>query len=938
MKFKFKNEEGIQKMSFKYSKYKVFKTLSLVMMSILIIFSTVFTSRLEKNTATAKSNDVAWQNNNGEIKLGTSEEDSTLVYSKASSDKFGTFEESEKTRAYEKVTAASALSADEIKKIKNIIYNGYGSSRLKGTLSDDAFYKKTQQAIWKVFNKEATDETGMLEAPENLQLAVYKNAEGSILVGASLMDGEAKVDLSKVKSSVYLTKKWTESDDDSATFELQTLTASGEWKLADVKDATKTIEADEDEKDSTVVWKDVSGYPSDYRIVEKSADRDEIVSDKGNGTKENPFVIERKVSEKAENIMSDFLRANAVSTSGGKTGKFTLKKLDEQGKSLAGAKFTLANGGDYKQEKTSTNDKTGITFDNIPTGTYTLKEVEAPAGYEVAKDYYTITVDTYGIAQAKYVSTASDDVVSGAKPASTTTVVQPRSTQPRAVQAAKTSGVVTVESYDLKPSATRQSSASKYPPVWATSGDLMTMTFKLKVNDGTKPGDSFTIKLDDKLSPTGIRERILPPVPLTANGEVAATGVYDRDSNSFIYTFTDYIRYHKNVTLTATYNTFGADIAKVLNSGDYEFVNEIDGQKQAARKFYIDYGPSREMPSGWNKGLKMRNQVASVNRVDGTVERIIYLNNGNTDNDYVSNGTWADHTLTLKNNSQDSTITNVEVYRVLKSQKSTYMADSMPGRTDGLEKLSNQYNPETHKIQISKSDFEDKKTGLRTAGILVKVTEKLSNLRGQTNIEATWGYTSWGSTSVSASASVVDTGASSSGDAERWSPTISLTNKKIVEEKEKEFSLEIFKRDAADETIQDLKATFGLYDKDGKPVTDSSGKQQTGQTDKDKHLTFNNIKAGTYTLKEENAPTGYHKIKDLKITIDKDGKATVEGDDKDLVKVENATSDKATISLTVKNIKKSEYPLTGGIGSHIFILGGLALILIASTRKFYNKK
>lgn len=925
----------------------------LVLTSILLIFSNLFMF-IEKYSAIAEDNNqfVAWKNDDSEIRLSAgkspNKEKSSLVYSIFREEKFSTFEEKENLNYYQKVAEKNLFSLDQINKLKKIIYNGYGNERLRGNLTQNEFRDATQYAIWSIFTPELlenentkltsiqqqfikkvlSEEDGTLETPESLRLNLYQNEKGSFLIDSQLIDSvtNSKVELSNIYSTVYARKDWTEFDDDNTTLELQSKTTDGRWETANVKNANQTVEITEEGTPSSIVWENIPGYPTDYRVVEKKSEYKDLISISGKGTLNDPFVILRTVPMNSETVSDRFLRSSSNSTRSSKTGKFTLKKRDENGNILAGAKFTLANESSVIQEKFSDSNPNGIVFDNIPTGTYTLKETQAPAGYEVLKDYYSIKVDQYGIATATYIQVDSERTGSGSDRATTL--------QPISVRTAKTSGVVEVTNYNLT-STDSTTNHNGIEGVWATSGELIRLTFDLKVKSDARPGDSFTIKLDEKLSPTGIRERILPPVPLTANGEVVATGIYNEESNSFIYTFTDYIRTHKNVTLSATYNTFGADISKVLNTGEYTFTNTIDGQQQTAKKFYIDYGASREMPSGINKGLKMRNQVSYVDRVNGVVERIIYLNSGNTSNDVVSN-LGVNHNLELINNSKDSTITNVEVYRVPLSKKSEYMTDSMSGKVDGLEKLSNVYNTNTHKIPINKTDFDDKETGKKNSGLLIKITEKLSNLRGETNMTAWWGY-NVGRTAVGASASVVDTGASSSGDAERWSPTISMINKKTPEKKE--FSLKILKRDGVDENKENLRATFGLYNEGGNTlIQDKDGKNQTGQTEgKDSSLNFKNIKPGTYTLKETTAPEGYHKVKDIKIVIDENGNITVASEGKDFVSIQKADSD-SVITIIVKNIKKGEYPQTGGIGSHIFIFGGMLLVIISIYNRRYLQK
>lgn len=543
--------------------------------------------------------------------------------------------------------------------------------------------------------------------------------------------------------------------------------------MAEVENATQSLAFPTDDSTSTMVrWENIPAT-FNYRVVEKTANNDEVVNSSGRGTQEEPFILERSLGSlqaRSDRQPASFNRESGRSATNFQSGKFTLKKRNENDRPLAGAEFTLTSeDGRVIKVMNSTDSTDGVVFDGLSQGRYLLKETKSPTGYELLKDYYRIEVDSHGITTVTYVKNADSEKA----PVVAANINRERAS---ATRTAKTSGVVDVTSYSLTSTFSNTNNGAN-ESVWMTSGEFIRLQYGLRVKDDVQPGDSFTIKLDEKLSPTGIRERVLPPIPLTANGEVVATGTYDQASNSFTYTFTDYVRTHTDVTLSAQYDTFSADIAKVLNSGTYTFTNIIDGQSQTPKTFYIDYGPSHQMPSGVNAGRKLRNQVASVNRITGEVERIIYINNGNTAADVIAQNANRSHYVQLINNST-STITNVEVYRVLSSQKAEYMSDSMPGKTDGLEKLDKSLGNDS-KITLQVSDFMDKETNKRSAGILIKVTERLVEPYGPTNITARWGYNALIGASADAAASVVDSGASSAGDAALWYPTIAVRNEKV---------------------------------------------------------------------------------------------------------------------------------------------------------------
>lgn len=92
---------------------------------------------------------------------------------------------------------------------------------------------------------------------------------------------------------------------------------------------------------------------------------------------------------------------SATVTNALNTGKVTFKKTDAQNRNgLPGARFELVpvtdgTGDQISDTKkyTATSDADGqVVFDDVPPGTYTLKEIEAPTGYIKSEEEYTVTV------------------------------------------------------------------------------------------------------------------------------------------------------------------------------------------------------------------------------------------------------------------------------------------------------------------------------------------------------------------------------------------------------------------------------------------------------------------------------------------------------------------------------------------------------------------
>ena len=81
-----------------------------------------------------------------------------------------------------------------------------------------------------------------------------------------------------------------------------------------------------------------------------------------------------------------------------KNGSFTIKKVDENGKPLAGAEFSLLSTG--RDQDTRHNITTGedgrVLVSDVAPGSYTLVETKAPIGYELNGETKTVTINDAG--------------------------------------------------------------------------------------------------------------------------------------------------------------------------------------------------------------------------------------------------------------------------------------------------------------------------------------------------------------------------------------------------------------------------------------------------------------------------------------------------------------------------------------------------------------
>ncbi|HFI2660693.1 TPA: SpaA isopeptide-forming pilin-related protein [Streptococcus suis] len=120
------------------------------------------------------------------------------------------------------------------------------------------------------------------------------------------------------------------------------------------------------------------------------------------------------------------------------------------------------------------------------------------------------------------------------------------------------------------------------------------------------------------------------------------------------------------------------------------------------------------------------------------------------------------------------------------------------------------------------------------------------------------------------------------------------TLKMVVKNVRNTFNLKLLKRDLANPNTG-LNARFELYN-----ANDEATPIGQGDTERDSNsLTFQNLSAGTYVLKEVTPPSGYIQVEPVRIEITQAGQLQILSGDRRLLEI--GTSSGNTLQLTVKN-------------------------------------
>ncbi len=228
-----------------------------------------------------------------------------------------------------------------------------------------------------------------------------------------------------------------------------------------------------------------------------------------------------------------------------------------------------------------------LKFQDIPPGTYTLKELKAPDGYEKTLYTWTVRVFPSGLTLTSLNPTFEED--------------------PTLEKPVNVNDKITVSDFNIKVDSTRPRTTI-YPNI----NEFFEMTFKTKMDRGIRRGNYFTIDLDEKLSLEGTLAQVDLP-DMTLNGYVLATGEKIPGTNTVKYTFTEAVETIGDLTADFTI-ALSPNRAKVLNDTKTTFTVNVAGKPfTTTDTFGIDYSGAYPNQFGGNFWWPDYNNKTSLN-------------------------------------------------------------------------------------------------------------------------------------------------------------------------------------------------------------------------------------------------------------------------------------------------------------------------------------
>ncbi len=536
-------------------------------------------------------------------------------------------------------------------------------------------------------------------------------------------------------------------------------------------------------------------------------------------------------------------------------GKLEIKKTDEEGKTLTGAKFKLSriskpavnDGVDYTEadekriyEGTVGNDGK-LAFDKLPIGQYELEETSPAPGHKLTGQIWHFTVggknldpyydnnDRSGIDQSKNITLAS-----------TMTVERP------------------------EPGDTTSGDDSIHPNMNQSMNFANTFTIK----DGAtiSPGDYFTVKVAENMDMMGIYKKdLIRSLDIFADGiGTIAKADYDDVNNTITYTFTDYARtyqlkkFESNIKAYIRANKIKNSINDVavglaMNDASFKNINVI---------YDLD---EKDVTDKEGNNLNISSKITRFDPRTGQFTHFIYINR---------KATTAKEAEFIYKPGKDVKNLRMQIYKVDPNYKKDFVMPSSYDVPDniGMQEVANTfYNRIVNDENPAWTKFGDQKDGYQPlnsdSSYVVKLTGEIAD-KDKTSYSPEARLRRYNASGYEYMRVKTENKVYSQINIKEGKKDLQIT---AINPKN---TIVFRKIDQQSRPLQG--AEFGLEKQNGtawEAVKGSDNKALTQKSGPDGLLRFENLPEGKYALVETKAPEGYTRIEThiLEFDVSKSG-------------------------------------------------------------------
>ena len=288
------------------------------------------------------------------------------------------------------------------------------------------------------------------------------------------------------------------------------------------------------------------------------------------------------------------------------------------------------------QNASTTQDKQEALTNYIADTNNTSKEDAKAQVENLDLDYKNLDETTLLSALAQDYSNKKDSTTTYATPRSTTSTPKPVNRLGIKKLAAVRQGTnvndkVHFSNIDIAIDKGHTNPQTGQKEFWATSSDVLKLKADYTIDDDVHEGDQMTFQYGDYFRPGSVSLPSTQQNLYDANGGLVAKGIYDSNTNSTTYTFTNYVDQYNNIKGSFEQITFAKRENATTDKTAYPMQVTL-GNQSYSKDVIVDYGNKENAPiitstNYIENGTLARHMTAYINQPKSTFTKEIFTTN-----------------------------------------------------------------------------------------------------------------------------------------------------------------------------------------------------------------------------------------------------------------------------------------------------------------------